>query len=105
MQYTLVVAKAVAIPAQDFVTQWNADPICYALAYARIDGSTKSVYASGVTVALPMLEVGAVDVDRAMFHRLIKRTLQKSLLYQPTEIVELAKPNGARVLLVKIAAA
>ncbi|MCX6043800.1 MAG: hypothetical protein NT075_01710 [Chloroflexi bacterium] len=101
MQYTLVVAKDVAIPVQDFVTQWNADPACYAMAYASIDDSIKSVYSPDVRTALPTLDVQPVEIDQATFHALIKRTLQTSPLYPPTEIVELAKPNGTRVLVVK----
>ncbi|CAN5765111.1 hypothetical protein BH10CHL1_BH10CHL1_40870 [soil metagenome] len=102
MQYTLVVAKDVASLGQDFVAQWNADPACYAIAYADIDHSTKSIYEPGVTTALPMLKVAA-EFDTATLYLLIKRTLQKTALSEPIEIIEVAKPNGARVLLIKCA--
>ncbi len=101
MQYTLVVARDVAILPQDFVNQWNADPACRAIAYASLDDSTKAVYKLGVTYPLPTLEIGAANVDPALFYALIKRILQQQSVCRPTEMIELEKPNGARVLVIK----
>ena len=101
MQYTLIIAKNVEISPQDFVSQWNADPVCRAITYASIDDSIKSVYASGVAYPLPALEIRAAKIDPAIFYALIKRILQQHSVCRPTELIELEKPNGARVLLIK----
>src|SRR4051794_6783279 len=97
MQYTIVVAKDVAISTQDFVATWNADPACCALACATVDDSTKAVYEPGTIYALPMLEMLTAESCPQTFYRLIRRTLQTR---QQTEIIQLEKPNGARVLVV-----
>ena len=98
MQYTIVIANGVAISTQDFVATWNADPACCAFACANVDYSTKAVYEPGTTYALPVLEAATAEICPQAFYKLIRRTLQTR---QQTEIIQLEKPNGARVLLVR----
>ena len=106
MHYTLIVSKDVAIPPQDFVAKWNADPACRAVASASVDYSMKSVYEPGAACApLPALEMFAKDVTVYTFYELIKAVLGKQPGCTPTEIIQLEKPNGTRVLLVKRAEA
>ena len=102
MHYMLVVSKDVAIPPQEFVAKWNADPTCRVVARASIDYSTKSVYEPNAAGSpLPVLETFACDVATAPFYELIKIILCKPRGHKPTEIIQLEKPNGARVLLIK----
>ncbi len=102
MHYMLVVSKDVAIPPQEFVAKWNADPPCRAVARASVNYSTKSIYEPGAAGApLPVLETLAVDVATTTFYDLIKVILCKQRGHKSTEIIQLEKPNGTRVLLVK----
>ena len=63
MQYILVIAKEVAFPPEAFITTWNADPTCRALAEADIDCSTKVVYEPDSRVSLPLLEATNQDAS------------------------------------------
>jgi hypothetical protein len=101
MKYTIVVTKDVVLPPQEFVNRWNADSACRAVACASVDYSTKSVYEPGVTGALPALDLSTIDVNPVTFYGLIIRILQKQQVYKQTEIIELEKPNGERVLVIK----
>jgi len=114
MNYVLVVSKDLAIPLQDFVARWNADPTCRAVARASVDYSTKSVYAP-CAVPLPALELFEEDAAIYPFYELIqtvlckqpvcKQAVCKPAACKSTEITQFEKPNGARVLLVKAAEA
>lgn len=101
MQYILVIAKEVAFPPQAFVATWNADPTCRKLAEAAIDCSTKAVYEPDSRVPLPLLEVTDKSAPSAAILASIQKTFQKKYTHQPTEIIQLEKPNGQRVLLIK----
>ena len=106
MYYMLVVSQDVAISPQDFVVQWNANPTCCTVARASVDYSTKYVYEPCATGApLPTLDLFDEDGATQPFYELIKTVLCKQPVGKSPEIIQLEKPNGTRILLIKDAQA
>lgn len=101
MQYILVVAQEVALSPQEFIAAWNADPTCSVLAQASIDRSTKAVYEPNRSIPLPRLDVADSSLPTALLFASIQKTMQKRWVSQPTELIQLEKPDGNRVLLIK----
>ncbi|MFN8488794.1 MAG: hypothetical protein U0350_14425 [Caldilineaceae bacterium] len=101
MQYILVVAQEVALPPQEFVAAWNADPTCHRLAHASIDCSTKAVYEPNRRIPLPLLDIADADPPTALLLASIQQTMQKRQVNKPTELIQVEKPDGNRVLLIK----
>jgi len=101
MQYILVVAQEVALSPQEFIAAWNADPTCSVLAQASIDRSTKAVYEPNRSIPLPRLEVADSALPTNLLFASIQKTMQKRWVSQPTELIQLEKPDGNRILLIK----
>ncbi len=98
MEYQLALSPDLDLDPDSFVEAWNADAECRAAAEARLE-ATPASYDLG-TAAAVILGVGTGMAANA-FWDLIK-TFIEGRVRRRTEITQLERPDGTRVLVVRI---
>lgn len=105
MNYKITLVPALGISPDDFVTTWNDTPECRDIAIARIAESrtkTRSFDPSLLTGALAVLGSVAAGVGTNALYDLIKKALTRTGVKKQMEITQIDKPDGTRILVVKI---
>ncbi len=91
-------------PPHEFVAAWNGSPECRAKAEAELgDAKTATYDPTRAAFAGAVLTGVATGVTTNALTELIQRALARRGATQPTEVVEVSQPGGARLLVVRVA--
>ena len=103
MDYQIALSPDLGLSAEDFVSAWNETPECRAVAEARPDRSAAAQYGPTLLAgALAVLGGVAINIVSNALYDLIKQALARRGVKTQTEIVQLDRPDGTRLLVVKI---
>ena len=104
MDYQIALSPDLGLHPEAFAAAWNATAECRAVSEARVATSTAAQFDPSLTNAL-MVVLGNVAVGLAtnILYDLIKDALAKRGVSRQTEFVQIDRPDGTRLLVVKTA--
>ncbi|MGH7492896.1 MAG: hypothetical protein ACREOO_10935 [bacterium] len=105
MNYEIAVPPELRISPDDFVAAWNETPECREAAIAHKAEPrtrTRSFDPSSLTPALAVLGTVAAGVGTNALYDLIKQALTRKGVKKQTEITQIERPDGTKILIVKI---
>ena len=103
MAYHIALDPKLAVSPAEFITAWNQTPECLAVGKAERSAEASAEFdpllaAALVTIASSLL----VNIASNIFYDLIKEALARQGVTKRTEIIEMTRPDGTRLLIVKI---
>jgi hypothetical protein len=103
MDYLLVLTPDLGLDPAEFVTTWNAETDTRRVAEARLSPGASSRFDPTLTTVAIELMIGVSSgVASAGIYDLIKKVLTKKGVQKHTQIVEMNKADGSKLLIVDI---
>jgi hypothetical protein len=104
MDYSVYLAPELGIRPQDFAAAWNETPECRDQGAARLEAAASAQYTdpmlawAATMVVLPLV----VNLASSALYDLIRKALARRGVQKRVEITEITRPDGSRLLVVKI---
>lgn len=104
MEYQIALSPELGVSPADFVAAWNETAACRAVATAGLAESTSRHYDPSLVAAaaLTVLRDVSLGVAGNALYDLIKQTLAGRGVRRETAIIQVERPDGTRLLIVRI---
>jgi len=100
MDYQIALSPDLGVSPEDFVSAWNELPECCAVADARVEAEAPRSFEPLTAGAIVIGLVSGI-VTNALYD-LIKKALVKKGVREQVELSQIERPDGSRIILVKM---
>ncbi len=104
MEVQLAFDPGLHLAADQFTTAWNDTPDCAAVASAHTQPASAATFLPPEMVAAGMTVLGGISLNVVSdaLYDLIKMALARGGVQKTTEIMQLTKPDGTELLVIRI---
>lgn len=103
MDFQISLPPELGIDAREFAAGWNETPECRAAAHARSNQPVMRGFDPAIAAsAMAVLGSVAASLATNALYDLIKHALTRKGVKQQIEIEEVERPDGAKVIVVKV---
>jgi hypothetical protein len=102
MAYRIVLSPSLELSAAEFATAWNETPECAAVGRAQETRQAGAQFDPAMQAIVEVIGMVAVGVASNALYDLIKEALFRKGVTKRIEIMEVAQPEGTRLVVVKI---